>query len=67
MIREKLCSTFKNYKIENKLSYSTLQQVTGLARSQLFQIMNHNGDGVKVERIEQAIHTLGLNIYMEIS
>lgn len=66
MIREKLCAGFKDFKVKWGLSYTYLQGTTGLSRSQLYSILNNNGSGVKVERIEQALYLCGLTLTVEI-
>lgn len=65
MIRERLCSYVKIFKNDSGLSYTDLCKITGLSRSQLFNILNNNGDGVKVEKIEEAVYLCGLSIRME--
>ncbi|CAM0044614.1 hypothetical protein VPHK406_0041 [Vibrio phage K406] len=67
MIRELLCSEFKNFKRKFNMSYTDMQYVSGLSRSQLYNILNDNGEGVKVERIEQALTNCGYTIRMEVT
>lgn len=67
MIRENLCKALKDFKIQYAMSYTDLQQTTGLSRSQLHNIINCKGEGVKVERIEEAITYCGGNITMEVT
>ena len=66
MIRERLCSYIKNFKSDSGMSYTDMCAVTNLSRSQLFNILNNNGDGVKVERMEEVVYLCGLSIRMEL-
>lgn len=66
MIRDKLCDAIRDYKIANSFTYTELQDITKLSRSQLFNILNNDGAGVKVERIENAVLQCGMDIKMRV-
>lgn len=66
MIREKLCEAFKEMKINNGFSYSYIMDLTGLSKSQVYYILNENGDHVRVETIEEALYSCGTNLKLEV-
>ncbi|AKO61101.1 hypothetical protein AXI76_gp200 [Pseudoalteromonas phage H101] len=66
MIRDNLVEYFNNIKVSNMLTYTMIQDITGLNQSQISNILKHNGKSVSIDIIEKAIMDLGFVICVDI-
>lgn len=62
MIKEELIGAIRSIKSNNKLTYTDLENLSGLTRSQLIAILTKKGEKVSVERMEVALKKLGFGV-----
>ena len=53
MLRKDLCEIIRKIKINNNYTYDKLITLTSVQRSQWIKILNQDGDGVSLERLEK--------------
>lgn len=61
-IKSQMCNILIDYKRDEKLTYKQLQKKTDIGLTQLSYILKHNGEGVHINIIEDALNTLGFNL-----
>ena len=60
-----MCKILANKKKDLKLTYTDLEEETGLSRSQLSYIFCHGGKGVSLDNIEILAEVLGIEFAVE--
>lgn len=64
-MKKDLVDAYKQVKKVNHLSYTDLEQLSGLSRSQLIQILTKEGDRVSIDKMVEGLHTLGIKVTIE--
>lgn len=64
-IKTVMCKILNNKKKELKVTYTELEEDTGLSRSQLSYIFCHEGKGVSLDNIEILAESLGVEFAIE--
>lgn len=64
-IKTVMCKILANKRKELKITYTTLEEDTGLSRSQLSYIFCHEGKGVSLDNIEILAESLGVEFAIE--
>lgn len=61
-MKKDLVNAYKQVKKVNHLSYTDLEQLSGLSRSQLIQVLTKEGDRISIDKMVEGLHTLGIKI-----
>lgn len=62
MIRQDLVDAYIHIKKVNKLSYSKMQELTQLTKSQLILILCQSGEGISVDKMIDGLIMLGYKV-----